>query len=78
MKKEAKRTWLEEIKQLSQDSELSEEDLILVEESSKPEKEDVAQSTALVLSLKDTMVSFGNILTTIEVKCITFVHAGII
>jgi len=93
--KENKRNWLEEIRQLSRDSELSEDDLLLVDETipaiveekesfgdnktRKDEREEAAgattaeadakpEETTLVLTLKDKMFSFGNILSTIDVS----------
>ncbi|XP_021966894.1 tyrosine 3-monooxygenase [Folsomia candida] len=86
--KENKRNWLEEIRQLSRDSDLSEDDLILVDESGILEKEHKEQSTStsvdgaaasggeesapkaeqatIVLTLKDNMLSLGNILNLVD------------
>lgn len=81
MNKETKRTWLEEIRQLSNDSEFSEDELLFVDEAvlatvaagpsleGKQGKDDDTKSgeATLLLSLKQGIIALAPILTTIDV-----------
>ena len=78
--KENKRKWLEELRQLSRDSDLSEDDLILVEETilapeqkALQKEEEKPEETDLVLSLNDSMASLARILKTMDVSCCSHV-----
>ncbi|CAG7820861.1 unnamed protein product [Allacma fusca] len=79
--KEAKRTWLEEIRQLSRDSDLSEDDLLLVDDSilpavqiPKPKDDEKPEETDLVLSLNESMVSLARILKTMDNSRASVIH----